>query len=150
MNIFNSVLEYAFRKLNWEEKEINLNGKRLTNLKFADVVLFGRNNRDIVEMIEKVATECEKTGLKMNVSKTKVMSELEDSQEITLSDGTQVEAVKEYSYLGSLISFRNKTDKETSIWVAKSWTAFWALKQIVKGKISLKPNQKFSVVVYAQ
>jgi hypothetical protein len=39
-NIFNAVLEWAFRNLDWNEKRINIiDGKRLSNLRFADDIL---------------------------------------------------------------------------------------------------------------
>ncbi len=42
-NILNSVLE-VFRKMNWEEKGIKINGQWMSNLRFADdIVLISQN-----------------------------------------------------------------------------------------------------------
>ena len=50
--LFITVLEYAFKKLNWENKGLNIDGRNLTNLRFADdIVLLADNLKDIKDML---------------------------------------------------------------------------------------------------
>ncbi len=38
-NLFDSLLEDVFQKLNWEGRDVKINGLWLNNLRFADVVM---------------------------------------------------------------------------------------------------------------
>ncbi len=44
--LFNSALEEVFKKVKWEQKGININGKRITNLRFADDVALFANTQN--------------------------------------------------------------------------------------------------------
>ncbi|CAH0717940.1 unnamed protein product, partial [Brenthis ino] len=64
--LFSAVLESIFRKLNWENLGINIDGTSLTHLRFADdIVLFAKTPEAITKMIEDLATESERVGLKL-------------------------------------------------------------------------------------
>ena len=68
--LFSAVLESIFRKLNWEHYGINVDGVLLSHLRFADdIVLFANTSEDISRMINELATESEKVGLKLNPEK---------------------------------------------------------------------------------
>ena len=51
--LFTCILEDVFRKLDWEDKYgITLNGKKLTNLRFADdIVLFSPDPKNLQAML---------------------------------------------------------------------------------------------------
>ena len=51
---------------------------------------------------------------------------------------TKIERVSEYRYLGQLISFDNKTEKELKVRRANAWKAFWAQKYLLESDLSLK------------
>ena len=72
--LFITCLGDIFRRLNWEKKGIKICGEYLNNLKFADdIVLFADNLETLQEMMEELQTESIKTGLKINIDKTKIM-----------------------------------------------------------------------------
>lgn len=49
-------------------------------------------------------------------------------------DGQPLQYVDEYTYLGQLISFKDRTEKEINRRISLSWKAFWALKFILLDK----------------
>ncbi len=73
-NLFNSVLEEIFRKLDWEEKGVKINGQWLNNLRFADdIVLISSNIDESKVMADELRKKSRKAGLTMNLSKTKII-----------------------------------------------------------------------------
>jgi len=56
--LFITLLEYAFKKLHWKEKDINIDGQHLTNLRYADdIILLSDNLKDIKQMLQEVCSE---------------------------------------------------------------------------------------------
>ncbi|CAG4943569.1 unnamed protein product [Colias eurytheme] len=118
--IFSAVLESIFRRLNWENLGINVNGVLLTHLRFADdIVLFAKSSEDITKMIKELATESMKVGLKLNPEKTRVMT---NGERITINLGTnQIDYTDEYIYLGQLITDDNQMCKEVERRITNAW-----------------------------
>ena len=74
-NLFNAVLQEAFNELDWEDKGIKIDGKRLSNLRFADdIFLIGESREEVENLIQELIVACKKVGLEINVNKTKYMS----------------------------------------------------------------------------
>ncbi|CAH2097985.1 unnamed protein product [Euphydryas editha] len=131
--LFSAVLENIFRKLNWEDFGLNINGSKLNHLRFADDLILFEEKPDILEqMIQSLNEESEKVGLKMNLTKTKVMTN-SIKVDITVS-GAILEFVNEYTYLGQLISPKDITVKEINARIATGWKKFWSLKEIMKSQ----------------
>lgn len=108
-NLFNVILEHAFRSLNWEDKGIKIDGKYLNNLRFADDVILLSDKCEILEkMASELVAECEKVGLEINTSKTKLLS-TNPNAKIVLNN-TEIEKVDEYKYLGQTIAINSKFD----------------------------------------
>lgn len=140
-NLFNAVLEHAFRMLDWEEKGIRIDGKRLNNLRFADdVILVSSQVDELGKMAADLKKVCEEVGLKINMSKTKFMSNNPKAK--LLLDGTELEKVEEYSYLGQTISTNNKFNAEINKRIKNGWKSFWALKYVFKSKMKLPTKIK--------
>ncbi|CAH2270055.1 jg17908 [Pararge aegeria aegeria] len=129
--LFITVLESIFRKLNWENKGIKINGKYLSHLRFADdLVLLSEDPKELQYMLESLNRESETVGLEMNKGKTKVMTNKERVP-ITIKS-TNIEYVKDYIYLGHLISFEFCTDKEIDRRIKSTWNKYWAMKEIAE------------------
>jgi len=65
--IFMTVLEYAFKQLEWEQRCINIDDKRLNNLRFADdIVLIADDIQEAQEMLTELANATTKIGLQIN------------------------------------------------------------------------------------
>ena len=127
------------------EAGININGVRLSNLRFADdIVLFAESEEQLKDMLEELNKDGKKDGMKLNKKKTKVMcNEMarrrprrgEDRGEekteerrrprrgVTM-DAEQLEEVVEYKYLGRLITSGNEMDKEIDQRITSGWRRF--------------------------
>lgn len=105
------LMELIFSKMNWRNIcGLNINGRKLTNLKFAcDILLFAKSNEELQEMMNELTEVSTVAGLKINAKNTKVM---ENSAEIEIKlNGEALECVPECTYLGQLISFRDNMGK---------------------------------------
>lgn len=130
--LFTLALEDIFKKMNWTEKGINVNGERLTNLRYADdIVLISQSREELEEMITDLNRESQKVGLTMNLDKTKTMY---PGPEIQINvEGTQIERVTEYIYLGQRIELGRSSEKqEIKRRIRAGWAAFGKLSFILK------------------
>lgn len=144
--LFTCLLEQVFRKLDCGKKRygLNINGKRLTNLRFADdIVLFAKTGKEMEYMLKDLNGKSEEVGLKMNPGKTKLMS-LSGKTAISLN-GTTIEYTDEYTYLGQSISLTKRGEKEIRRRVAMAWGKFWSLKFIFQDR-SLKQKTKIEIL----
>src|SRR6202012_1936086 len=98
--LFTTSLESVFKKLEWNEMGININGNFLNHLRFADDTILIAADRDQLQtMMNQLHQESSEIGLKMNLSKTKVMTNIDDDAVIKVGDDV-IERVDSYIYLG--------------------------------------------------
>ena len=145
LKLFTCLLENQFRKLEWENKYgINIDGLRLTHLRFADDIILLANSAIELELmlteLDKVSRE---TGLTMNTGKTKLMTNA--TEEPVYIGGEPLEYVQDYMYLGQNLSFHNNMEKEIKKRIGLAWKKFWSLKFILMDK-SLKQTLKVEVL----
>ena len=112
--LFTATLESIFRRLNWENKGVKIDGEFLSNLRFAnDIFLCTETPQELQQMLQELSDESRRMGLKMNIAKTKVM--VVDNTPINVNN------VPGYVYLGQHYSLKEKNqDKEIQ---RKSWQA---------------------------
>ena len=82
---------------------IKIAGRNINNLRYADdIILMADNEEELKSLLMRVKGESEKTGLKLNTQKTKIMA----SGPITSwqLEGAKVEAVTDFIFLGSKIT----------------------------------------------
>lgn len=93
-------MEYAFEKLKWENKGLNIDGRNLTNQCFADdKVLLSDNLENIEGMLRELQNACA-CGIKMNIpTKKKYMTTLVSNDEIFIGDVGEA-LMNKYNYLG--------------------------------------------------
>ena len=94
--LFNSYAEYIMRNAGLEEAQAGIKiTRRNINNKYADdTTLMAESEEKLKSLLMKVKEESEKTGLKLNIQKTKIMaSGLITSWEI---DGKTVETVSDF------------------------------------------------------
>ena len=97
-NLFTATLESIFRRLNWENKGVKIDGECLTNLRFADdIFLCTEKPQELQHILQELSDESRRMGLKMNIAKTKVM--VEDNTTINVNN-VPIENVEGYVYLG--------------------------------------------------
>lgn len=131
--LFTLALEGIFKKLEWGNMGLNISGAKISHLRFADdIVLFADNTMDLERMLYELDRESSKIGLKMNKTKTKIMSQ--DQVQIAVN-GHILENVQEYIYLGQQIEI-GKGNKEIEIERRRrlGWAAFGKLSHILKDR----------------
>lgn len=139
--LFTAVLEGIFRKLDWSEKGLNIQGKMLSNLRFADdIVVFSTNPDELRTMITELNREGNKIGLQVNRSKTKIMS---NGPEVPIYlEDEQLQYVKDFIYLGQVISFNEKEKKDIERRVSNTWNQYWSLNSILKLRLPMETKKE--------
>ena len=94
------------------------------------------------DMLQELNEEANKVGLKMNLSKTKIMTNIADNREMKIGD-TVIERVDSYVYLGHKLKLGldNQT-AEIKRRIGLAWAAFGRLSLIFKSKMSNSLKRK--------
>lgn len=79
-------------------------------------------------------------GLMMNMSKTKLMTN--SIQRCLEIDGERIEYVHEYIYLGQIVSFQARQEKEIARRIENAWRSYWSMKDLMKGNLPLTLKRK--------
>ena len=103
--LFNLYAEYIMRNAKLDESQagVKFAGRNINNLRYADdIILMADNEEELKSLLMRVKGESEKTGLKLNSQKTKIMA----SGPITSwqIDGEIMETVTHFIFLGSKIT----------------------------------------------
>lgn len=102
--LFTSTLEESFRALDWSRKGININGRYLSHLLFADdAVLISHDSRQIQHMVDELIVTLGSVGLTLNASKTVAITTNPRGREVTIN-GQSVRVVERCVYLGQEVS----------------------------------------------
>ncbi|CAH2207957.1 jg6510 [Pararge aegeria aegeria] len=120
----------VFRKLNWQRAGLNINGKYLSHLRFADdIVLFSENSKGLNLMLQSLQLASRDVGLELNLSKTQIMT---NSFESPIYLGSEpIQYVDSYIYLGKQISFKSQSnDLEVDRRIKGGWNKYWSLKEV--------------------
>ena len=92
--LFTATLESIFRRLNWENKGVKIDGEFLSNIRFADDIFLCTETPQVLQqMLQELSDESRQMGLKMNITKTKV-------------NNVRIENVPGYVYLGQHYSLK--------------------------------------------
>ena len=99
--LFNLYAEYIIRNAGLDEAQagIKIAGRNINNLRYADgTTLMAQSEEELKSLLMKVKEESEKTGLKLNIQKTKVMA----SGPFTpwQIDGETMETVRDFYFVG--------------------------------------------------
>ena len=102
--LFNLYAEYSMRNAGLDESQawIKIAGRNIKNLRYADdTTVMGESEEELKGLLMSVKEESEKTGLKLNIQKSKIMA----SGPITLwqIEGEKVQVVTDFIFLGSRI-----------------------------------------------
>ena len=138
------------------EAGININGVRLSNLRFADdIVPFGENEEKLKDMLEDLNNEGKRDGMKLNIKKTKIMCNEVARRRLRtglMIDGEQLEKVTEYRYLGRLVTSGNDISKEIVQRTTSRWRRFGKYSHFLKDRkipICLKRKIMHTVILLA-
>ena len=129
--LFTATLESIFRRLNWENKGVKIDGEFLSNLRFAyDIFLCTATPQELQQMLQEQPDASRRMGLKMNIAKTKVI--VLDNTPISVNN-VLIENVQGYVYLGQHYSIKEKNqDKEIQRRIVAGWAAYAKHRDIFK------------------
>ena len=104
-SLFNLYAQYIIRNAGLEEPQtgIKIAGRNFNNLRYTDdSTLMAESEEELKSLLMKVKEESERTGLELNIQKTKIMA----SGPITSweIDGETVETVSDFIFGGSKIT----------------------------------------------
>ena len=139
--LFNLYTETIFRHIS-NVKGVTVGGRNINNLRYADdTVLLAENEKDLQELRTIIQNKSAEFGLNMNVKKTKVM--VISSKDMVLTaqislDGVILEQVKQFTYLGHLITDDGYCDAEIRRRIGIAKTCFNNMRNmLVSGNIRL-------------
>lgn len=105
--------------------------ERLNDIDYADdLCLMAHRFIDIEEKLRKLSMNADKVGLKINIRKTKIMRINTNSTTPLTLNGTTIEEVETFSYLGSMITKDGGTDADIKSRINKARCAFHSLHKI--------------------
>ena len=82
-------MEAIFRNLNLDERGLDVDGEKLTDLRFADdVALITSSVKDMETQLNNLNIESKKIGLKIHKGKTKYMTNFQSDEIITVENDT--------------------------------------------------------------
>ncbi|CAG9088762.1 unnamed protein product [Plutella xylostella] len=130
--LFTCALEDVFKLVEWKRLGINVNGEYISHLRFADdIVIMAETLEEFGEMLTDLNDASKQVGLKMNMDKTKVMSNEHVSSSPVTVGGVTIEVVDQYPYLGQVIRLgKSNFDKEVARRIQLGWAAFGKLRHI--------------------
>ena len=101
-HLFSVYTEQIMRDSNTHEYGINIGGRKVSNLRYADdTALCADNYEDICTLLNNINEEGKKKNMKLNAKKTKVMHIGKGNYNDISIDGETLEKVLEFIYLGS-------------------------------------------------
>lgn len=153
--LFNLYSEYIMRQANLEEEGgVKISGQNRNNLRYADdTTLLAEGEDSLKRMIDRIREESLKAGLRLNVSKTKIMS---TGKETNIEvDGEKIEEVESFMFLGSRIDKDASCEGDIRLKIAKARTAMLDLTKIWKDrdisrqtKIRIAKAMVFPIAMY--
>ena len=143
--LFIVALDYALRSaINGGEEELGFTlverasrrvpAKTVTDLDFADdIALMSNTAEQACRLLADVERQCSRIGLGLNAKKTKVMAENVDDPSVTTLDGTLLDIVPDFKYLGSWIASSQHDIKARR---ALAWSALHGMKKVWESALS--------------
>ena len=93
--LFTNALEDVFKTLSWEGRSININGKYISHLRFADtIVILAKSLQDLQLMLDGLVDSSVPSGLRMYLDKTKIMFNEHVTPEPIAVNGGALEVIR--------------------------------------------------------
>ena len=136
-------------KLDEAQAKIKIARRNINNLRYADdTTLMAESEEELKILLMKVKVESEKVGLKLNIQKTNIMA----SGPITSwqIDGATMEIVKDFIFLGSIITADGECSHEIKRCLLLRRKAMTNLDSIIKKQRTLFCQQRSMMKEYPQ
>ena len=126
---------------------MKIGGVNINNLRYADdTVLLAESEQQLQQILDSVNTAGKEFGMKMNTKKTKMMLISRDDNKSTMNitiDGTPVEQVNKFVYLGELITDDGKCDSEILRRIEIAQGTFMKMARVLtSGQIALTTRKR--------
>ena len=139
--LFNLYAEYIMRHAGLDEAQagIKIAGRNINNFRYADDTTLLAESEELKSLLMEVKEESEKTGLKFNIQKTKIMA----SGPITSwqIDGETMETVRDFIFLGSKITADGDYSHEIKRCLLLGRKAMTNLDSILKSRDNTLPTK---------
>jgi len=156
--LFNLYSEFLIQEALESTKGIKINGINITNIRYADdTVLLAESEDELHGMITKLCDSCANYGMSLNAKKTKVMLIRKGNEDHAVdikAEGTRLEEVEEYKYLGQWITADGRCLEEVKRRIGRAKSEFWELKELIRKDLNIKLKKRiletyiFSIVSY--
>ena len=149
-DLFNIYAEIIMRNI--EEEGIRVGGKNINNIRYADdTVLMADSEEKLKALVQKVSEHSEAMGIKINRKKTKTMVITEKDRSPTIRlriNNDEIEQVDNFVYLGSLINWDGRQDKEIRRRIAIAYNNMRKLRKLITNKKISMTSRKRIVKCY--
>lgn len=138
--LFNIYMEQAFLPLPELDLGIKVNGAYVNNIRYADdTVLIADSQSSLQRLVDVVADESLRIGLRLNISKTKFMVVSRDHSAVVRVEPLTVgdvclERVQSYKYLGALVNEKWDPEVEIRSRIEQARSAFVRMKALLCNK----------------
>ena len=106
----------------------------VTDLDFADDISLASDTvQQACKLLIEVERHCNRIGLGLNAKKTKVLPQNVDDPTVTTLNGTVLEVVQDFVYLGAWIA---STQRDIKVRRARAWQALHGMSKIWKSSMS--------------
>ncbi len=114
--------------MRWENTGIKIDGKWLSNLRFADdVALFAQSIENLQKMVFDLTETGRKAELKINAQNPVLLSKTDEWADIGLEltiKGERIKRLEEVIYLGQTLAFQDRLDRELTKRTSQAWNNF--------------------------
>jgi Reverse transcriptase (RNA-dependent DNA polymerase) len=156
--LFNIYIEELVREaLEDVEEGIKVGGSWIKALRFADdQAMMARSQKGLQDMMNRLNKTSNDYGMRINIKKTKVMriSKGKETAVRIQIEGKKTKQLKEFCYLGSMITTDAKCHREIKRRIALGKEAFTKRRELLRGKINRNLKKRmiktlvWSVVLY--
>ncbi|KAK6750239.1 hypothetical protein RB195_002311 [Necator americanus] len=128
--LFTAALQWIMKSLSWEERGIRVDGRFLSNLRFADdIVLFSSSTNEAETMLNELNEAGKRIGLRINRKKTQFMKNAYCEDGGVQFEGSQIVETSSYVYLGRSMNMENDLKEELNRRMRAAWAAFAAVRK---------------------
>ncbi|KAK6742939.1 hypothetical protein RB195_010297 [Necator americanus] len=128
--LFTAALQWIMKSLSWEERGIRVDGRFLSNLRFADdIVLFSSSTNEAETMLNELNEAGKRIGLRINRKKTQFMKNAHCEDGGVQLEGSQIVETPSYVYLGRSMNMENDLKEELNRRMRAAWAAFAAVRE---------------------
>ncbi len=111
--LFTAALQWIMKSLEWDERGIRIDGRFLSNLRFADdIVLFSSNTTEAEAMLKELNEAGKKFGLRINRKKTQFMKNAYSERGGIQLDGSPITQTPSHVYLRRSMNMENDLEEE--------------------------------------